>query len=60
MVGEFFADILFIYIEKEITENFNFDQIINEFKNMKKQMTIIMVILNYAFIIFISGTIIKI
>jgi len=36
MEGEFFADNLFIYIEKEITRNFSYGPIIEEFKNMKE------------------------
>ena len=57
----FFADNMVIYIEKEIAENFNLYSIIDGFKHMKEQMTIlqiciisliVMVILNYEFIIF--------
>jgi len=34
MEGAFFADNLFIYIEKEIDENFSSGPIINEFKRI--------------------------
>jgi len=43
MEGDFFADNMFIFIEKEIARNFSSDSIIDEFKNMKEQMTIIMI-----------------
>jgi len=43
MEGEFFANNLFIYIEKEIVGNFSFGPIIDEFKNIKEQMTIIII-----------------
>jgi len=43
MEGEFFAVNLFIYIEKEIVENCSSSPIIDEFKNMKEQMTIIII-----------------
>jgi len=43
MKGEFFADNLFIYIEKEIAGNFSSGSIIDEFKNMKEQMTIVII-----------------
>jgi len=43
MEGEFFADNMFIYIEKERVENFSYDPSIYEFKNMKEDMTIIMI-----------------
>jgi len=36
MEGEFFANNLFIYIEKEIVENFSSGPIIDKFKNIKK------------------------
>jgi len=37
----FFADNMVIYIEKEIAENFNLYSIIDGFKHMKEQMTIL-------------------
>jgi len=56
---------MFIYIEEEIGENFNSNSIIDEFKNMNKWQSlciiafIVMVILNYVFIIFALVEIIK-
>jgi len=43
MEGDFFTDNLFIYIGKERAENFSSGPIIDEFKNMKEQMTIIII-----------------
>jgi len=40
MEDEFLADNMIIYIEKEIAENFSFDSIINEFKDLKERRTI--------------------
>jgi len=34
---EFLADNIIIYIEKEITENFSYDSIIDEFKDLKER-----------------------
>jgi len=65
MKGEFFADNLFIYIEKEIIRNFSSGPIIDEFNNIKEQMTIIIISLysygytKLVFIIFALVTIIK-
>jgi len=64
MEDNFFADNMIIYI-KIITENFSSNLIIDEFKNMNEQMTIIQicafssvvtVILNYVLIFIILGT----
>jgi len=60
-----------IYIEKEIFENFSSNSIIDEFKNMKEQKTIlyicvislisfvVIIVQNYAFIFIVLVTIIK-
>jgi len=32
---------IYIYIEKEIIENFSFDSIIDEFKDLKERITIL-------------------
>jgi len=45
MEGEFLTDNLFIYIGKEIAGNFCSASIIDEFKSMKEQMTIIIITL---------------
>jgi hypothetical protein len=37
MEDEFFADILLVYIEGEITESYNYDDIIFYFKKLKKK-----------------------
>jgi hypothetical protein len=37
MEDEFFADILLVYIEGEITESYNYDDIIFDFKKLKKK-----------------------
>jgi len=59
---------VYIYIEKEIVENFSFDSIMNEFKDLKKKDNPLymcdffyryMVILNYFFIFIVLTTIIK-
>lgn len=41
MKDEFLVDNTIIYIKKQIVENFSFDSIIDEFKNLKEPTTIL-------------------
>jgi len=54
MEDEFHIDNMIIYIEKEITENFSYDSIIDEFRDVKERRTIF-----YICVIFFSYRYIK-
>jgi len=66
---EFLGDNMIVYIEKDITANFSFYSIIDEFQNPKEWMAIleicvisfiVIVILNYVFIFIVLVTVINI
>jgi len=53
MEDEYVADNMVIYIEKNITEKFNYDSIINEFKNMKKRCAILYIcVISFIIIVY--------